>query len=84
MQAYARVCEEKYKLEEKDDCPFKFFEVKGSTFKGCKPKMGEPMVLKCTIMTLHSIKVLSHNTCISGTLTVVMETSAKNLGLAGS
>ena len=54
MQVHARVCKEN-KLEEKYDCQLKYFVVKGLNFKGCKPKTGELIELKFTIMTLYNI-----------------------------
>ena len=48
------MCKEN-RLEEKYDCPLKYFVVKGLNFKGCIPKTGESMELKFTIMTLYNI-----------------------------
>ena len=41
-QAHARVCEEnKKELEEKNDCPLKYFMVKRLIVKGCTRRMAE-------------------------------------------
>ena len=85
-------CAKKYRIRivrKNYDRTLKYFVVKGLTLKGCKQRMEEPMVLKFTTMTLHSLKVLilnilSNNTCIGHVMTVVMEMCTKNSRLAGS
>ena len=39
MQTHAWVCEEN-KLEEKNNCPLKYFVVRGSTLKECQTRVG--------------------------------------------
>ena len=55
MQGYARVSKEntELELEEKYECPLKYFMVKGSTFKGFKPSRRWRLQ-----QWLHNIKVL--------------------------
>ena len=59
-QAHARECEEnkEKELEEKNDCPLKHFEVKGSIMEGCRRTETPPIHLKIATEIIHSIKVL--------------------------
>ena len=59
-QAHARVCEEnkEKELEEKNNCPLKYFVVKGSTIEGCRRTEIPPIHLKIATKIVHNIKVL--------------------------
>ena len=41
-----------------NDCLLKYLVTKGSSFKGCRRRVGEPIELKLTRIILHSITVL--------------------------
>ena len=54
------VCEEnkEKELQEKNNCPLKYFVVKGSTMEGCRRTETPPIHLKITMEIVHNIKVL--------------------------
>ena len=84
------MCEEnKKELEEKNDCPLRYFVVTRSNLEACRRTETLPIQLKIATGIVHSIKVLviqilNSNVYISRVLAVVTETSIKNLRLAGS
>ena len=60
MQAYARVCKEnkeELELEEKNDCPLKYFVAKRSIFKGCTRRMAKPIEAVLGSLTVYTVKV---------------------------
>ena len=61
-QDHTRVCEEnkEKELEEKNDCPLKYFAVKGSTIymEGCKRTELPPIHLEIATKIVHNIKAL--------------------------
>ena len=54
------VCEEnkEKELQEKNNCPLKYFVVKGSTMEGCRRTETPPIHLKIATEIVHNIKVL--------------------------
>ena len=55
LQAYTRVCKEN---KEKNDCPLKYFAVKGSTLEACRRTVTPGIQPIFTGRTVQSIKVL--------------------------
>ena len=73
----------------KNDCWLKYFAVKGSTLEVCRRTVTTGIQPIFTTRIVHGIKVLilhklKQIVCVKRSLAVVMETSIKNLRLAGS
>ena len=56
---HARVCEEnKKELEEKNDCPSKYFEVKGLNLEGCRTTLTIRILAIFITWIVYTIKVI--------------------------
>ena len=90
MQAHARVYKENIEFEEKNDAYWNNFVVKGTSLKDHMGRVERSIKTIFSRMIHHRIKVLaiiimlSVIACVARLLAIVMETSAKTCGLAGS
>ena len=57
MQGYTKKIREK-ELEEKSNCPLKYFVVEGLTLESCRRTVTLLIEVNCATRIIHSIKVL--------------------------